>query len=348
MGRELGRISGPLLSDNLLRNGTNLVFDTDLLQLNVNSKRLGINTLGASRDLTVANGIDTTILLVDTQAELANFVLTTNQIQNPLSTITISPNQVNPVIAAPRVATSLLAFSDNTLLNSTSGSNIEFTPSGTGVTNIRNNTNVYGGVHATGDITWDGDVQLGNEATDTITFASEVNSDILPSSNNTYSFGSASLKWKTLTTANVDAISLSASLVTTTTATIGNVRFQANTIANTNPSTDITLTPDGTGLTYFNGINYVNVNTIPVSTQFTLNSTANGYTKIADTYGLAIPVGLTTELTGIETGTMRYDPNYGYVRVFNGANWQPVGGVSETLNVNQVTDVMWAWDLILG
>jgi hypothetical protein len=348
MGRELGRISGPLLSDNLLRNGTNLVFDSDLLQLNVGTKRLGVNVLGPSRDLTVANGIDTTELLVDTQAEMANFVLTSNQIQNPLSTITISPAQSNPVIATPRIATSLLAFSDNTLLNSTLGSNIEFTPSGTGVSNIRNDTTVNGNVHATGDITWDGDVQLGNAITDTITFAADVDSNILPNTNNAYNFGSPLLKWNTAYTANVDAISLSATLVNTTTATIGNIKLQGNTITNTDTSVDINLAPNGTGLTYFNGVNYVNGNTIPVTSLFTLNSTLNGYTKFADTYGLAIPVGLTTELTGIETGTLRYDPNYGYVRVFNGTNWQPVGGVSETLNVSQVTDVMWAWDLILG
>jgi hypothetical protein len=347
MGRELGRISGPLLSENLLRNGNNLVFDTDLLLLNVNNKRLGVNTLGPSRDLTVANGIDTVNLLVDTQSEVANFVLTSSQIQNPLSTITISPVQSNPVISAPNVATSLLSFSNYTLLNSTSGSNIEFTPSGSGVINIRNNTNVNGNLHATGNITWDGDIQLGNQTTDTITFAADVNSNILPNTTNTYAWGSSTLTWKTVYSNNIDTISLSANIVNATTATVGNIQFQTNTIINTSNSTDITVAASGTGLVKFDGVNYVTGNTIPVPGLFTLNSTANGYYKLSDSFGLVIPVGQTTD-SGLDTGTIRFDPALGYVRIYNGTNWQPVGGVSSTLTQDEVTDVMWAWDLILG
>ena len=37
-GRELGRISGPLLSADLRRNGVNLAVDTDKLYLNVTNK----------------------------------------------------------------------------------------------------------------------------------------------------------------------------------------------------------------------------------------------------------------------------------------------------------------------
>jgi len=35
MGVELGRISGPLLSDNLIRHGIDLAFETDLLYIDV-------------------------------------------------------------------------------------------------------------------------------------------------------------------------------------------------------------------------------------------------------------------------------------------------------------------------
>ena len=36
MSRQLGRISGPLLANNLLRNGVDLAFETDVLYLKVN------------------------------------------------------------------------------------------------------------------------------------------------------------------------------------------------------------------------------------------------------------------------------------------------------------------------
>lgn len=40
----VGRISGPLLAKNLLRDGVNLAFETDLLYLDVTNGRIGINT----------------------------------------------------------------------------------------------------------------------------------------------------------------------------------------------------------------------------------------------------------------------------------------------------------------
>ena len=46
IGEEMagGRISGPLLKSNLVRNGVNLAFETDLLYLDVNNNRVGIKT----------------------------------------------------------------------------------------------------------------------------------------------------------------------------------------------------------------------------------------------------------------------------------------------------------------
>ena len=40
----LGRINGPMLKENLLRQGTDLAFETDLLYLDVNNQRIGIGT----------------------------------------------------------------------------------------------------------------------------------------------------------------------------------------------------------------------------------------------------------------------------------------------------------------
>ena len=40
----IGRISGPLLKSNLLRNGVDLAFETDLLYLDVTNRRIGVKT----------------------------------------------------------------------------------------------------------------------------------------------------------------------------------------------------------------------------------------------------------------------------------------------------------------
>ena len=40
---QLGRITGPLLEANLLRNGVDLAFETTLLYIDVNDDSIGIN-----------------------------------------------------------------------------------------------------------------------------------------------------------------------------------------------------------------------------------------------------------------------------------------------------------------
>ena len=353
MGRELGRISGPLLSENLLRNGNDLVFDTDLLYLNVSTKQIGINTLGPSRDLTIPNGIDSTNLLVDTESDIANFVITTNQIQNPITTITISPNQSNPVITATSVGTSLLNFGGNTIKNATNGSNIEFTPSGTGVTEFNGSANVYGNLHATGNITWDGNVTLGNASTDRITFDADVGSDILPNVNNTWSLGSSSLSWSNVWTDTFSATTSSIiSSLAVTTANIGNFTVTGNAI--NNATNDITFGTSGTGNIRINNVAYITGSTFTTYTStlnsgFSFSSTGNGYVKFNGATGVVVPVGTTQNYPNAPVlGALRYSTELNQGEIYSGSAWTPVGGTSAVLTTAEVNDAMYAWDLILG
>ena len=393
MGRELGRISGALLSENLLRISrsgattvyNNLGFDNNLLYLNVETRRISINSSSASRDLTVPLGIDTVNLLVDSLTETANFTISTNQIQNTLSTITITPNQSSPVITTPGIGVASLTFEHDNQLNAVVDSNINLTPSGSGVINIRNNTYVDGSLHATGNITWDGDITLGDSNGDTITFKSDVNSDIVPNligtvvafgdeslgsefsldfisedgnpmgvepntvynpASTIYDFGSPELNWLSVyaNTANLSVVG--ADLASVQTGYIGNIKFEANNISNNILDNDVIVL--ATGITTFDGIQYINQNNFLYDSILTLNSTASGHVKIVGTNGMVIPVGPTVGPEGTEVGMIRYNTDLGYVRVFNGTVWQPVGGDSVTLTADEVADVMWRWDVILG
>ena len=49
----VGRISGPLLKANLIRNGIDLAFETDLLYLDVNNQRVGIKNSSPQHELDV-------------------------------------------------------------------------------------------------------------------------------------------------------------------------------------------------------------------------------------------------------------------------------------------------------
>ena len=198
MADQFGRISGPLLANNLLRDGVDLSFETNLLYLDVNNAFLGVNTDTPTRTLTVNGTTSTVNLLVDTQADLANFTLSTNTIRDLLSTITISPSQAtNPIVATTKFQAGSLQVSNQLIQNITANSDINLSPTGKTVFNS-SRVNVNGTLHATGNITFDGDITFGNANTDNVTFSSDINSDLIPNIDNTYNLGSLGQEWATL------------------------------------------------------------------------------------------------------------------------------------------------------
>ncbi len=60
MPSTVGKINGQMLENNLLRNGVDLAFDTDLIYLDVNSGRIGINTDTPFRPLLVNGTLSST------------------------------------------------------------------------------------------------------------------------------------------------------------------------------------------------------------------------------------------------------------------------------------------------
>lgn len=224
----LGRIGGPLLDRNLKRKnaGTgeeNLSFgNTDLvnpnvLYLDIINGRVGINTNVPSHDLTVLNP-RTTNLIVPTQTEIANFVVTTNVIQNIASSITLQPDQsTDPIIDIIKIGTydygssiAYLNISDQLIENIRNNSDIELSPNGTGEVNITTSElYVDGDFSATGTVTWDGSlITLGSDDTDNVEFKADVNSNIVPNIDQTYDLGTALKRWNTVYTKNISVSDL--------------------------------------------------------------------------------------------------------------------------------------------
>ena len=215
------------------------------------------------------------------------------------------------------------------------------------------NVNVYGTLEATGNITFDGSIQLGdNPNVDTITFVAEVNSDIIPDGNGTRNLGSSSLKWNN-TYSNITTISGSYTIPTinATTITGGNVAFSNNTIFNTNSSNTILIAPSGTGVVNLNGINRINGNNIylPDTGSLTISTTGTGYSVMGGTYGVVIPSGSSSNypLTP-ETGTLRYNAAVSNLEVFTGTAWIPSYGNNATLSSTDVRDLTLVYELLLG
>ena len=78
--------------------------------------------------------------------------------------------------------------------------------------------NVTGSIHATGNISADGDIVLGDANTDSITFNADVNSNIVPDQDNTFQLGTSFKRWK-----DVYVQTFNADVITATSLTTGGV-----------------------------------------------------------------------------------------------------------------------------
>ena len=387
MSVQQGRIGGPLLADNLLRNGANLAFENKVLYLDVVNKRIGFNNAAPVNDLYVPTAIDSVNLIVDNTTDIGNWVVSGSTIQHVLGNpITISPSQnVNPSISTPGLSTANLYLYSNTFSNTVTNNAVNFTPNGSGSINFANDsgnvqTTVNGSLHATGNITFDGNITLGTSTSNRITFAAEVNSNIVPvgivnqsvqniiSQNSPlfigiddesllfvgtsyeYDLGSNSLQWNNLYSTTLTAENTTAGPISATTAKFGNINFTGNNISDT--VNDINFSTTGTGQVKFNGTSFfstANAITFP-SSVVTINSTGQGYFKFAGSGGLAIPVGtnLNRPASPVE-GTVRYDTVLAYVEVYSASQgWIPAYGQNANATVQNVEDSATLYSIVFG
>ena len=232
----IGRISGPLLKANLLRDGVDLAFETDLLFLDVINGRVGIHTTTPTHDLTISGTTRTTNLIVDNEADIATFTINTNVIASSNGTISLEPSGVNAVVYQSRIlVNNNLQISTNTIQTTVTNSDLSINTLGTGVINLNANVTVNGDVHATGNITADGTIIAGTTTTSTLT--SNISSNLIPSASNTYNLGSnpstGGHAWATTYSHNVNATNVTTTALTANGINLvlpqGNIRYVSTT-----------------------------------------------------------------------------------------------------------------------
>lgn len=203
----VGRISGPLLKANLLREGINLAFETDLLYLDVNNSRIGIRTASPQYDLDVNGTIRSSNLNVSTLAEIADITITGNTISTTEPTLNLGT--ADTVIYQNKLTVDNIDVENNVISTNSTNKNLELRPNGTGTVEIFADTNVYGNIVATGSITADGNITIGDANTDNVTFNAEIASNIIPDVNTFYDLGSnpstGGKQWKTVWADNIYA-----------------------------------------------------------------------------------------------------------------------------------------------
>jgi hypothetical protein len=197
----VGRISGPLLKANLLRQGVDLAFETDLIYLKVTdtdsaNHRVGIKTNDPTHTLTVNGTSRTTNLLVDTLADIADISISGTTISTTEDTLQLIPGGTSPVVYQAKLRVDDIEINNNVISSITADTDIELRPNGTGSVEVFSDVTVNGNIFATGDITVNGaSITLGDSDTDSITFSADVASNIVPDLDNTYTLGTADKRW---------------------------------------------------------------------------------------------------------------------------------------------------------
>lgn len=351
----VGRISGPLLKDNLLRNGVNLAFETNLLYLDVVNRRIGVNTSTPTNELSVNGTTQTTNLTATTSANLATFTFSGNTLSSTSNTINLLPSGLNPVVYQGTISVGNMSISGNTIAGSGTNTTLEITTTGTGVVQFNSDVTVYGNLHATGNITADGDITLGNATTDSIAFTGEVTSDIIPKLTNQYNLGSASpdLRWNNVYTNNLVTSTVNTTAISVPEMKTANLDIVGDTITAYTANTNINFETSGTGGVVIGNLKFTNnsiTNIAPNAvTQFT--ETGAGYVKVSGTFGVVIPVGDVSNRPAIiyqEVGMIRFNTELGLVEVFNGTVWGSVAGSSSGVTQSTAQDIGVQTALTLG
>jgi len=167
----VGRISGPLLAKNLFRDDINLAFynknstsEVPVLFLDVVNTRVGIRKDTPLYPLDVAGTINGDILRI----------------------VETTPGTGNGTIGKIYIST-------NTIASVTGPVNIK--PFGGDDINLQSNVTVSGSLHATGNITADGDIGLGNLPSDKLKIVAEIDSNLIPTLDNNYTIGKEGSTW---------------------------------------------------------------------------------------------------------------------------------------------------------
>ena len=207
---QVGRISGPLLTANLERQGKDLDFrnqqtSTPLLKLKVGTNKIGVNTTSPAFPLHVSNTIRSTELTTPTMSP-GNFTISGSDINALTGSINIKSD-----VRSAGIQTQQLLIRDNRISSTVTNAEVNLLPNGTGTIELQANTNVTGNLHASGNITLDGNLVFGDTGddstrlADTVKFNADIDSNIIPDVNNSFDLGANYAKWDQLNFNTIEA-----------------------------------------------------------------------------------------------------------------------------------------------
>ena len=362
---QLGRIGGQVLTDNLVRAGVDLAFETDLLYLDVTNQRIGVRDSTPVYDLDVNSNIRTNELTVTTQAALGNLRI------NAPNTITTSVGGIDVFINGggeifhDRVTTNNLVF-DGNQISSISNSNIVLDPNGSGTVELRANTDITGNLAVSGHITMSGNLTglgtliIGDQTIDTVTINTDFTQSIIPGDDVTYAMGadagdSSPRRWAQVHAPQWQYITSGAwpgsgivpqSVIVSDQMILDGV---INKISALQSNDDILLNPD-TGITDIENTRW-QINDIAnlSNTALTVAGTGIGYYQFVGTNSMVIPAGDNSQRRASpEVGETRWNTEEAYLECYDGTVWavSTGGGIEVTTVIME--DLGHVYALMLG
>jgi hypothetical protein len=219
---QLGRISGPLLKNNLIRDGEPLAFETDLLFLKVDDRDGAGNLVPANFKIGIKTRTPDYTLDVIGTTRASRFLITDGRAD--IDNVRIDGNTIGAEVGNLEIEA---AF---------------------GRVNINSDTKINANLEVTGNITLGGSINIGNENTDEVVFGADVASSIIPDIDNTYDLGSASRTWRVGYFGEIEVGGFTVGTLAAT-GTISNdqIEIVGNQIRTYQSNTDLELDTAGTG-----------------------------------------------------------------------------------------------------
>jgi hypothetical protein len=252
-----------------------------------------ISPTGQTLDGILDGGLSGTLSFVGEEDGGSGGTLVFNPIINAGNS---SPYGSAPKIHAPALTTDNLKITDQLIKNLINGSDIELSPSGSGIVRFNSyEVNINGSLHATGDITWDGSITFGYDNTDNVNLSSDITSSIIPDVTNTYDLGSTLKRWQDLYSDEIIATSLS-----TDTLTINNINLLLT------PGKTIYVSKNGSDTNYGN-----HAHSTFATLKQALTSAVSGDTVVIfpgtyeEIFPLTVPAGVGIRGSGIRATTIK-------------------------------------------
>jgi len=356
---QIGRISGPLLQSNLIRNDVDLAFDTDLLYLDVANGRVGLKSDGPNYDLDLSGNSRTTDDFTATNTAIFGKVTLDNQStwSTTLGEINIRPTGPDAYIEWGKALTPSFQIKDNYIKSLGTDENIEMDTSGTGIVDMQADTTVNGDLTVGQNISTDqdltiagGTIILGDNPIDTVAIAPDFSQDILPGQTERFSLGTDPKRWGQIhiyafagvDTVTVDNLITSDQVLVESPNTIKTI--QSNDALQLNSNTSVVTLED----LQFEASGSDNIITNLLDTKNELVHTGDGYLKFGGTNGFVVPVGDTDERTSPEVGDTRWNTDLGYLECFDGSVYQVATGGGRVISEPIMEDLGNIYSLIFG